>query len=237
MRLLRERAKRLVGLYYEIVEPLFSFPRHRESLAQLLGPQTCYEECMTLEMFREAVEGKDVCVLGPLPSAPRNCQLLGAPEGGLERALEAGLPLAFLTTDLDAEERLLRMALDIVPFLFVHLHGDNRERFLFFESSLKRNRVIYTSQSHSLGCVISLGGFSDGDRAALFPMIAGARSVRVFGYDFSKPERGRKPEVSMKDKALKLSVAREVLMRSAELLGYDVEEGEVITFSRRGANT
>ncbi|MEN2999656.1 MAG: hypothetical protein ABDH61_03690 [Acidilobaceae archaeon] len=235
---MRERARELVGLYYEIVEPLFSFPRHRESLAHLLGPHLCYEECITLELFREAVEGREVCVLGPLPSTPKGCQLSGAPEGGIERALEAGLPLSFLVADLDAEERLLRLAIDTVPFLFVHLHGDNRERFLLFESSLKRRGVIYTSQTDSIGCVLPLGGFTDGDRAVIFPMLAGARAVRVFGYDFSRPVMGRKPQVSRGDKALKLSAAREVLRRSAELLGYDVEEGEVITLSRRrAANT
>lgn len=232
MRLLRERARELVGLYYELVEPLFSFPRHRESLAHLLGPSLCYEECITLELFRGAVEGRDVCIIGPLPSDPRGCQLFGAPEGGMGRALEAGLPLSFLAADLDAEEGLLRLAIDTVPFLFVHLHGDNRERFLFYESSLRRGGVVYTSQTDSVGCVVPLGGFTDGDRAVIFSMLAGAKTVRVFGYDLSRPVRGRKPLISTRDKALKLSVAGELLRRSAELLGYEVEEGEAITFAR-----
>ncbi|MCX8195734.1 MAG: hypothetical protein N3F67_01420 [Acidilobaceae archaeon] len=233
MKLLRERAREVRRLYYEIVEPLFSYPRHKESLASLLGPQTCYEECLSAQELSEALESRHVCVLGPLPSRPEGCEVYGAPEGGLGRALELGVRLTYVTGDMDAEEGLASLALLTVPFLLIHLHGDNRERVLLFSSLLRRRGVLYTSQVDAVGCVLPLGGFTDGDRAVIAAMLMGAEAVKAYGYDFSAPFRGRKPEAAMRDKGLKLLAAREILFRSAVLLGYSVEEGTHMTFLRR----
>lgn len=228
---LERRSRRLREIYYELVEPTMGYPRHKESLASQLAPADCHQTCLALSMLIELMRNRRVCVTGPLAESVEGCDITGAPEGGLPRLISLGIAPLYVVTDLDADLKYLAISAQISPFLLVHVHGDNAERLGQLRGILSRPGVVYTTQVEPMGCVTSLGGFTDGDRAVLLPLLAGAREVVAVGYDFSAPVHDHK-SAPASDKERKLWLAREILLRASEILGYSVEFGEKLIVFR-----
>lgn len=209
------------------------YPRHRETLAAAAAPADCYESHLALLELVESIRGRRICVIGPLGGSPKNCDIIGAPEGGLPQLLSLGMSPLYLTTDLDADLKYLFMAIQATRYVLVHVHGDNMARLAQIGGLLSRRGVIYTTQVEPLACVAGLGGFTDGDRAVVLPLIAGAREVLAIGYDFVRPSHDHKAFPS-NEKEKKLRIASEILSRASSMLGYTMEVREkLIVFKSR----
>ena len=224
-RILREllgRSARILDLYTLLVEPTMGYPRHRESIASLQGPPLCYDECLALEELVTSIEGSSVCIIGPL-SEPgyEDCDVVGAPEGGAWSLLASGVKPLYVTGDLDVELKTLDMLLDVTRIALIHLHGDNIERVQSYRGRIRSPRIIYTSQIPTTTCTLPLGGFTDGDRAVVVAMLAGALEVKVIGYNFGKPSYKHKSiALDNGGKLAKLELASKIIEESARLLGY-----------------
>jgi len=228
LRELLGRANRILDLYTLLVEPIMGYPRHRESIASLQGPPLCYEECLTLEDLISRLEDLNVCILGPLSGFNReDCDVIAAPEGGVEHVLTSGIKPLYVTGDLDIELKMLDIILSISRTALIHIHGDNIERILAYKSKLSTTRIIYTSQIPTTTCTLPLGGFTDGDRAIIIAMLAGARIIKALGYNFEKPTYNHK-SVRFHDeiKNTKLKLALKMIEESARILGYTIKRGE-----------
>ncbi len=224
LRKLLGRAIRILDLYALLVEPVMGYPRHRESIASLRGPPLCYDECLILEDLVSSIESSSVCITGPLGGFKQwDCDVIGAPEGGAWSLLSLGIRPHYVTGDLDIELKALDMLLNITRTALIHIHGDNIERVLMYRERIRSANVVYTSQIPTVTCTLPLGGFTDGDRAVVVAMLAGAREVKVAGYNFKEPSYYHK-SVAFHDevKLAKLELASKIIEWSARLLGYTV---------------
>ncbi|MDM7276004.1 MAG: hypothetical protein P3X22_007840 [Thermoprotei archaeon] len=228
MRKFWERAEKLIGIYYRLVEPVMEYPRHREGIAALIGPPTCYGECAALEELESEIRESTVCIVGPLAGEPLNiegCDVIAAPEGGLQALINSGVKPLYITGDLDVELKYLTMGLRLAKFYAIHVHGDNMERVSWLLSTVNTENIIFTSQVHTVNCTLSIGGFTDGDRAAILAMLLGASQVKLAGFNFEKPTFKHKgATLNDKDKTLKLKLAREILIEASKTLSLTMEE-------------
>ena len=169
--------------------------------------------CLALGRLQLRLSGARVCVAGPRASFPEGCDVHAAPEGGLARALEAGVRLVYVAGDMDASLRLLYMAGHAAELYLAHLHADNWHR------EHPPASLVYTSQAPSASpCVLGPAGFTDGDRAVIVAMLLGAREVVLDGY-WGSPSWGHK-DWSGSWKPWKLEAARASLEAAARALGY-----------------
>lgn len=224
-RVLREllgRAGKILDLYTLLVEPAMGYLRHRESIASLQGPPLCYEECLALEDLLSNVKGSKVCIVGPLGGFNyEECDVIGAPEGGAGHLIALGVKPLYVTGDLDVELKTLDIILEATRIFLIHIHSDNIERVLAYGVRRRTTRVVYTSQIPTTTCTLPLGGFTDGDRAVIIAMLAGAREIRILGYNFKEPSYSHK-SVALRDesKIVKLKLAAKMIEESARILGY-----------------
>ncbi|MEM1969172.1 MAG: hypothetical protein QXE99_06105 [Acidilobaceae archaeon] len=230
------KASRLINLYYNIVEPVLGYPRHRETIASLIGPSMCYNECLTLASLRSTIEDNIICIIGPSQQKIdlSDCNIIAAPEGGFPIVLSTGFKPLYITGDLDLELKSLHIMISTIDKLIVHLHGDNIERVSILKQLLSsKNSIVYTSQVETIGCTIPLGGFTDGDRAILIAMLMNAREVKVKGYDFTRPVYHHKGlTLDTSEKIIKLKLAESIIIESAKILGYKLIQDKALKLLR-----
>ncbi len=228
MRRLWGKVEKLIGIYYRLVEPVMEYSRHREGVATLIGPPTCYSECAALEELESEVRESTVCIVGPLAEEPLNiegCNVIAAPEGGLHTLINSGIKPLYVTGDLDVELKYMTMGLRLVKFYVIHIHGDNIERVSWLVKTVGPENAIFTSQVHTVNCTLNIGGFTDGDRAAILAMLLGASQVKLQGFDFEKPTFKHKEAIlNDRDKVLKLKLARKILVETSKTLGFTLKE-------------
>lgn len=225
------RAERAVEFYYDLVEPVMRHPRHRETLCGCICDlDLCWSSAMMLEELSREIERRRVCVAGPLAFNLdlNHCDVIGAPEGGLLPLVEAGVRPLYVTGDLDLDSKLLSLLFEIPRVLLVHIHGDNFSKVL--ETVKKRSvslstKIVVTTQVRTCGCSMSLGGYTDGDRAVLLPVVLGAKEVVAYGYVFNKASFLHKASaVAIDYKNLKLSLASRLIKEISATYGYTLRE-------------
>jgi len=221
-----EAAETLTQLYLDLVELVMGYPRHRESIASLLGPPTCSEECLLIGELESKIRDRVVCVAGPAEGSDfEDCDVIGASEGGFLALVEAGLRPLYVVGDLDADLRILDLMIEAAEILLIHIHGDNVERVSAYSRRLRGSKVIYTSQVQTSNCVLPIGGFTDGDRALIVAMLAGAREVRAIGYNFDNPVfKHKSTTLEGEIKRVKLKLAAKIAYRASAMLGYTPRE-------------
>lgn len=87
-----------------------------------------------------------------------------------------------------------------------HAHGDNIPSFETWAPRV--NRLIPTVQVWPRGCSVLVPGFTDGDRAVYLAYCMGARLIRIYGFDPSRPVK-RMDDV----KSRKLALAKHLIDR------------------------
>ncbi len=70
----------------------------------------------------------------------------------------------------------------------VHAHGDNIPAIERWAPRFE-GPTVATTQAEPFEGVHNFGGFTDGDRAVLLAAHFGARSIRLVGFDFTRPNR------------------------------------------------
>lgn len=191
-------------LYHELLAD-FGYSRADDEAARDLLASLCAQSARPdFPALRRALAGREVCVVGPLPSTIPDAPLL-ATDAAMEWLRETP---AAIVTDLDGDvEAQLAASGQGVP-LFLHAHGDNMEALRAHAASF-RGPVQPTTQARPTPEVANFGGFTDGDRACCLAAHMGASSLLLAGFDLDRPvaKPGRDPAI----KARKLAWARRII--------------------------
>ncbi len=166
------------------------------------------------EDLLELIRGKSVAVVGAGPSLSslsRVTEDVVVAADGASRFLEEHLKVPdVVVTDLDGI-----MKPNGGSIYVVHAHGDNMDKL---ERVSEFKKVIGTCQVANTGRAKLYGGFTDGDRAVLLSLIAGASFVKLYSMDlesdligmYSKPYFKENAPMTSRKK-IKLNIAKEVL--------------------------
>ena len=175
----------------------FAFDREvaaRDRLESLL-PSRARER--PLERVRDRLQGRDVIVVGAAPGAGPP-PLWRLPAGDLRPVvvaadsatggcLEAGLVPTVVVTDLDGPVPPEVTANRRGALVVVHAHGDNGPAVEEWVPQFP-GELVGSWAGAPTASLIDVGGFTDGDRAAYLADACGARSILLWGFDFSRVE-------------------------------------------------
>ena len=127
-------------------------------------------------------------------------------------------PPDIIVTDLDGSSEDIRNCASQGTIVFIHAHGDNIEKIERIVPSIKGN-IIGTTQNYPLHNVSNFFGFTDGDRSAFIALTLRPKSVRFFGFDFSRPQP--KPGVNLELKMKKLKIAEMLIFKAQNIAQKD----------------
>ncbi len=134
-----------------------------------------------------------------------------AADGATARLQELGVVPRVVVTDLDGDEDALRWAAAQGSSIVVHAHGDNQDRLAIVPEL--GPFVAGTCQCDAAGLepLRNLGGFTDGDRAALLAKHMGVRSIHLAAFDFDGAPSRFSHRFDPAIKARKLAWAKQIL--------------------------
>jgi hypothetical protein len=180
---------------YDRIRAEFGFPFEREMaaadvLASLL-PASAPKD--PLERLRPLIEGRTVVVAGlaphtgppplwRLPQTPRTPALIAA-DGATAACLDAGLVPTIVVTDLDGPVPAEIAANRRGSIVVIHAHGDNRSALEEWVGQFP-GEVVGSWAGPPRACLLNVGGFTDGDRAAYLADHLGAERVLLWAFDF-----------------------------------------------------
>jgi len=240
-----DRLSQARNLYFRVAEKAMGHPRIREYEAAQYASRTVSEErfCESIGVLREdLLSSENACVLGPLfdpwsTAFPGRCDLIVVLDSAAHlvppRRFRGIRARVYLLGDGDFDPARYRPCSSGLPLgaYLLHYHGDNYIRV----SMLKRAMsipVVPTSQAVCWWNVLGLGGYTDGDRAAMLLMSHGVPRVVLEGYNFERISCSHKRTLSCGLKHRKLMVARRILSEGASAYGYvmDVLENKVLLY-------
>jgi uncharacterized Rossmann fold enzyme len=147
-----------------------------------------------------------------------------AVDGAAKALLQNNLKIDIIVSDLDGSIPTLVKCHEInKSILVLHAHGDNIPSIKKVKSLIQKENVIGTTQISETTKVKNFGGFTDGDRAAYLASNMAAQKIILFAFDFGE-EIGKysKPEIYTdnvpitENKAIKLSIAKDLLSKLPE---------------------
>ncbi len=187
-----------IGSPYVVVEEILQYPRHRENLAvfEIANRINCDAVCANWDMLENRVKDKKICVLLPggkhvSKQAIAECDEIVVAESAFTYSLELGIRPLITVSDLDGPELLTSLYDSLSTAIAVHVHGDNFVKVLNVLGRIRGSKTVYTSQVCGYRCVVGPLGFTDGDRAAIIPLLLGAKEVDVIGFDLRVPKGKR----------------------------------------------
>jgi 2-amino-4-hydroxy-6-hydroxymethyldihydropteridine diphosphokinase len=140
--------------------------------------------------LRSRIRGQTVTIAGNAPSLASELDktdgILITADEATSVALAKGLSPTILVTDLDGEVKDQLRANDDGTIAVVHGHGDNGPAVREWAPRF-RGPTLATTQSRPAGRLENFGGFTDGDRAVYLADHFGARTIRLVGFDFERP--------------------------------------------------
>lgn len=211
--------------FYDAIRAEFGFPFEREERAAdllegLLGERGCRDP---LARIARRLSGRDAIVVGAAPGAgpppvwrlpsstPRPA--LVAADAAAPVCVGAGLVPDVVVTDLDGPVPGQIAANQQGSLVVVHAHGDNVPELERWVPEFP-GELAGSWAGAPRPCLLDVGGFTDGDRAAYLAEAAGARRVLLWGFDFTHVGAERPEEADRKRR--KLEWARR-LLRELEL--------------------
>jgi len=185
--------------HYAEIAREFGFPFDREErsagrLRALLPPAAL---ARPLERVSERLGSRDVIVVGAAPgSGPPPLWRLPltatqpaviAADAATVLCLDAGIVPSVVTTDLDGPVPPQVTANRRGSLVVVHAHGDNTGAIAEWVPEFGGELVGSWAGPPERG-LIDVGGFTDGDRAVFLAEATGARSILLWGFDFTTVE-------------------------------------------------
>lgn len=197
--------------HYRAILEEFGFDRHEDEEAARLLDRLLPRDRSSPEDLRPRLARRTVSVLGHGPDLEAQLDevegVVVAADEAVSVAMEGGLSVTAVVSDLDGRLDDLRAAQAAGATLVVHAHGDNRPALRRWVPTFG-NRILGTTQARPFPGVHNFGGFTDGDRAAFLADHLDAGTIRLVGFDFERPHpKDRDPAV----KRRKLAWARRLL--------------------------
>ncbi len=134
-----------------------------------------------------------------------------AADGATQRLREIGVIPRVVVTDLDGDPESLLWAAGQGSSMVVHAHGDNRDRLDLVQQL--GTLVAGSCQCDPAGLepLRNLGGFTDGDRAALLCEAMRVRDIALACFDLDAAPSRYSHEFDPATKARKLGWAKQIL--------------------------
>ncbi|WP_456330136.1 6-hydroxymethylpterin diphosphokinase MptE-like protein [Archaeoglobus sp.] len=169
-------------LYEEILQD-FGFSREDDERAAKIMKDLAGEKLLDCSVL-EFVKGKSVAVIGGAYSGESVDEEIVITAGKAVNKVEF-TPHVHVT-DMEEDEELLAELEEKGCVLVLHAHGDNIDRIRSVVPKVRR--FVGTTQSIPFDRIYNFGGFTDGDRAALIAKRFGARSIKLYGFDFESAD-------------------------------------------------
>jgi hypothetical protein len=162
---------------------------------------------------------RNLALLGAGPSLERTPlsllagKVLVAADGASTWLREKGVIPNVVVTDLDGAEEDLVWSARQGALMVVHAHGDNRDALRRIVPRLGPQvwGTYATEPEAVLDPLRSLGGFTDGDRAAVLCEALGGLRATLFGFDFAAPPSRYSGRFDPKTKPAKLAWAERIV--------------------------
>jgi uncharacterized Rossmann fold enzyme len=206
-------------LYEQIARDL-GFPFEREELGRdrLDALLPVEARVRPLERVRDRLRGRDVVVVGAAPGAgpPPLWRLpaghdrtaVVAADSATGACLDAGIVPTAIVTDLDGPVPPEVTANRRGALVVVHAHGDNLAAVEEWVPQFP-GELVGSWAGPPTTSLIDVGGFTDGDRATYLADASGARSILLWGFDFSHVDES--DEATKQRKSAKLRWAERAL--------------------------
>ena len=175
-----------------------------------------------VDSLEDIIKGEEVLVLGNGPSLRGiyHDLVIAADAAAHSYFTLTGREPQVIVSDLDGPPEILKMG----ALKVIHAHGDNLERLIMVVPRL--DGLVATTQVEPTARVHNFGGFTDGDRAVFLACAAGARAIRLAGFDLdSISDYDLIAGKNIARKLEKLKIAGE-LLRIAIRIGCPLEVGE-----------
>lgn len=168
---------------YEKILHEFGFSREEDERAAKIMKDLAGEKLLDCSVL-EFIKGKTVAVIGGAYKGERMEEELIITAG--KAVSKVGFTPHIHVTDMEEDEDLLAELEENGCILVLHAHGDNISRIRSVVPRVRR--FVGTSQSIPFDRIYNFGGFTDGDRAALIAKRFGARSIKLYGFDFESAD-------------------------------------------------
>ncbi len=193
-------------IYYQIVDDL-GFSLEEDERAARLMHELGKNKLLHLSILNHIIAGKSVAVIGYTISKKELKRIKASEEititGGKAllqvREIDPNFTPHIHVTDMEEQELLLKIKEDCL--LVLHAHGDNMERIKSIVPEI--SSFVGTTQYRPFDRIYNLGGFTDGDRAALLAQEMGATRITLYGFDFDKAYGPKAKKLAWADKILR----------------------------------
>ncbi len=188
-----------MSIYEEILRD-FGFSREEDEKAARLMKELGGEKLLDCSVL-EFLKSKRVAVVGGAYEGEKIEEKVVITAGKALKKVEF-VPDVHVT-DMEEDVELLKSVEEKGCILVLHAHGDNVDRIVEVVPAV--GKFLATTQSLPFDRVYNFGGFTDGDRAAVMAKRFGAKTVKLYGFDFEKAENPIKQK--------KLKWAKRILQR------------------------
>ncbi len=182
--------------YYERILKDFGFSRAEDERAAKILDSVLGGRRIGPRTFSNEMSGKAVTVVGNAPGLGRHMNRLTnvvvAADEATSTLLAHGHVPQVIVTDLDGEVSDQVEANRRGSIVVVHAHGDNIPAIEKWAGEFV-GRTMATTQARPFPRVYNLGGFTDGDRGVFLADASAARSIRLVGFDFERPNPKDQP--------------------------------------------
>jgi hypothetical protein len=190
-------------VYTKILEE-FGFSKEKDEEAAELMYALGRGRLLDSSILKKIIEGRSVAVIGFAINETEYRKIveevvITAGKAILRvKEIDPAFTPEIHVTDME-EEEILQLKDTI---LVLHAHGDNIEKIMSIIPEIFG--FIGTTHSRPFDKIYNFGGFTDGDRAACLAKEMGARSIRLYGFNFEEASGIKKKKLYWAKKILEL---------------------------------
>jgi uncharacterized Rossmann fold enzyme len=200
-------------IYKEIAKELKYPLKKEEKSAEILNKLLVNNNPKTIDKLGSLIQNNDVIVFGAGPSIEEilknqkqhfldKTKIVA--DGVTTALLKYNLQPDIIVTDLDGNINDQILANERGSLLIVHAHGDNIEKITKYVPKFNGDIVGTIQINPSLyNNIFNFGGFTDGDRAVFIADHFNAKTISLYGFDFTS-KIGKYSFMKNKDHAQKL---------------------------------